>query len=398
MAVVVAMMWWPAKAEAQLDEAVPQVAVIVPLSGDLAPLGEQLLEAARLSARRHGIEVRAIDEGENAQQMREAVARAADKEGVVAAIGPVMRRHAVTAAGEAQRRQLPLVVYSAASGVEVQGPMVFRARLTPEAQSRQVAAFLAEDSAAQRIAIVAPRNSYGDSVVNALVDLLNRQGAKVTAMARYDSGTTDFGPTLEHLTGRRAYVGKGRSFPGVDGAGFVGLRRDGEVSFDTLVIADGDGVVARFVPFLPRHGIGTSATEGGASVQLVGLPGWRGDGLQRVWDHLRGAIFFDTFGGEVDGAEARRFVIEYRNQTDSEVTTAEAEIYDLVGLIATAVGSEDDDGRTRQEVVRNLGGGMSFEGVTGYWSFDQNGAPQRMLRGYEIVSGGRWAPLERGER
>ncbi len=394
--VLLALLMWPADVSAD-EESRPKVAIIAPLSGELSALGDQLAEAASLAARERGIEVRLIDEGEDVETALQGVRKAAKSEQVVTAIGPVMRGHTEAVGREAQRLGLPLITFSSASGVERQGPMIFRARLSPEEQAKQVAGYLAGDSGAEKIAIVAPESGYGRSITTALVDAATDADTAVTAVARYEPETTDFGPILERLIGRRALVGQRRSMPGVDRRGLVRLEREGAVDFDTLIIADSHTTVAQLLPFLPRLDISTAAAGSDRPVQLIGLAGWRGDGLQRVSQHLRGAVFFETFGGDVDGSRARQFTIEYREMTDREVTTPEAEIYDLVSMLGETQFS-DEPGANRSVVVDHLSTSGEYDGVTGLWAFDRFGAPLREMKVYRVGAGGTWTPLSGGGR
>lgn len=389
---------WPGEANGATKEETPEIAVIAPLSGELAPLGEQLVEAARFAAREQHVAIQQFDEGEGADGVLNAVKAAAANDQVVAAIGPVRRRHAGAAARKAQRLGLPMISFSSVAGVERQGPLVFRARLSPEEQTRHVALRLIEERDVENLGVLAPKTSYGDSVVTTLIESVNRLGATAVAMGRYEEDATDFRPALKRLTGSRAYVGVGRGIAGVDGDGLVRVSRDSSIEFDALVIADSHATVARLLPFLPRFDIRTGAAGAGASVQLVGLAGWRGDGLQRVSEHVRGAIFFDTFGGVVDGGEARHFVIEYREVTDRDPTTPEAEIFDLVSLVAAVIGDDDGAGPTRQSLAGRLASRERYEGVTGRWEFDAKGAPLRTMHSYEIGSGGQWMPARRDGR
>jgi ABC-type branched-subunit amino acid transport system substrate-binding protein len=171
--------------------------------------------------------------------------------------------------------------------------------------------------------------------------------------------------------------------------GTIALNRESSVDFEGLIIADHHSTVARILPFLSRVDISTAHSDG-ASVQLWGLSGWRGDGLALVAERAKGAIFFDTFGGVEDGARAREVVSHFRGDLDREPTTPEVEIYDLVGMISAALEDAESHRDWRASVAASLRSGGSYEGATGTWVFDPSGSPERGLRPYLVIDDGQW--------
>ena len=381
----------PEATDRQDDPDDPVVAVLVPLSGELESMGRQLLEAAEYAVADSGVRVEGVDEGESGAQTAEAVQTLAGREEVAAVIGPTMRRHAATAADHAGRAGLPMLSYSSKPGVEQDSGWVMRARVCTGQQSEALARYLAEELKAQRIGLLAPQSGYGDDITAAVIDAFGELDGRVTALSRYQEETTDFRHPLEVLVGSRAYVGADRRLDQMrsDRWHTVPLAREGQVEFDALVIADAHHRVARLLPFLGGVGIATAADDQGERVTLLGLSGWKGDGLERAGDYARGAIFFDTFGGEVDGQTARQFVVDFREQTGREATTPEAELFDLVSMVAEATEAAAGDESLRDGVVRQLRS-ESYSGVSGQWAFDEAGAPVRTLHPYQVVDAGRW--------
>lgn len=369
------------------------VAVLVPLDGPLASMGQQLLEAAEFGARNADVEVIGVDAGETPQDTLQAVQELAGRSEIAAVVGPIRRQHARPAARAAARHQLPLIAYSSQHGVEDAGPAVFRARLSASEQSRALASYIADELEIDDVGVMGPHSGYGDEFTPAIVDAVNDAGGRVRSLSRYDENTTDFRRPLGVLNGSRVYVGTERTVGAehADRWGTVDAGRAAHIDFEALIIADVHDVVARLLPFLPGAGISTSAESDGADVQLLGLSGWRGDGLQRASEHARGAVFFDTFGGDRDGSVARQFIQEFRAATDREATTPEAEIYDLLGMIGERVDAELDHDERRERLVDGLRSGESeYEGVTGDWEFEWGGAPIRRLQPYQVTAGGDW--------
>ena len=373
----------------------PVIVMLLPMSGDLAPVGRQLMESATLAGSDLGLRVESLDEGDSPGETLRALDELAGRDDIVAVIGPLGRRRAPMAARKATEMGLPLVVYSPQGGVERLGDRVFRARPDAQEQSRTVATYLVEREGIRTLGILSPRTEYGREFTAAMVEAFSRAGGQVRAYSSYGADTTDFRPALEVLVGKRAWVGRGRQIDGrsSDRFGTIPLPREGEIGFEALVILDFHDRVARILPFLPGVGIQTGAGGEGTGVQLVGLSGWRGDGLHHAGMHALGAVFFDTFGGETEGGQAEEFFHRFQEQFRRSPTTAEAEIYDLVGMIGSGIRARQPGESWADAALARLREPTAYPGVTGSWSFDEEGAPVRYLRGYRVIEGGRWVPL-----
>ena len=377
------------------DVPVPVIVMLLPMSGELASVGRQLMESATLAASELDLRVESLDEGGSPGETLQALEELAGRNDIVAVIGPLGRRRAPMAARKAVEMGLPLVVYSPESGVERRGDSIFRARLDAEQQSEVVASYLIEREGLETLGILSPRTEYGREFSRAMVEAFVRAGGEVTAYSTYGAETTDFRPALDVLVGRRAWVGLNRRIDGrsSDRFGTIRLPREGEIRFEALMILDVHDRVARILPFLPGAGIQTGAGGQGTGVQLVGLSGWGGDGLSHAGAHAMGAVFFDTFGGETEGGPAEEFSHRFHDRFGRFPTTAEAEIYDLVGMIGSGIWARQPGESWADAALARLREPTAYPGVSGSWSFDPQGAPVRYLRGYRVIEGGRWVPL-----
>lgn len=374
----------------------PSIVVLLPLSGELEPVGRQLLEAATLGGDEVGVGVEAIDSAQSSQKVLAELGELKARSDVAAVIGPPERRLARAAAQKAQEVGLPLVVFSPLEGVESIGGWIFRALPSLGEQSARIASYLVEERGLKRAAVLAPRSPFGEEALSALVREFNSYGGTVAGFATYQEGTTNFRPALETLVGRRLFLGRGRSFGRrkADRFGTVELRAEGNVDFDALIIADSHEVVARILPFLPRVGIQSGAGGSGQAVQLVGLSSWRGEGLAKAGEYGVGAVFFDTYGGVPMGGMAEEFEERFRARLGRRPTTAEAEIYDLVGMIGSGIQAKQEGETWPQAALSRLREPTSYPGVAGSWSFDEEGAPVRYLRPFRVVEEGRWVPAD----
>lgn len=383
----------------QADMGVPVVVLVAPLSGDAARAGEQLVESARLAAQQAQVGLEIVDEESGLESVAQQLEALAQRDDVVGVVGPMRGRNVLPMAQRIQTLGLPTVVYSAREGIEDRGSQIFRGRLTSQEQAAQLVAFAVDDLGLDDLAIMAPENEIGEQMALAVAERTQAQDGRLRALALYGEDTTDFGPHIEVLQGRRVAVGRGEQVGQrrADRQGTIGLDRRAQVAFDGLIIADHHSVVARIIPFLRRAEI-TSEESQGSSIQLLGLTGWHGDSLARVGTALEGAIFFDTYGGERDGAMAREVASEFRAALDRQPTTPEIEIFDLVHLFGQAAREAPDSGQWRSAVRDFLGGGQRYEGASGTWQFTRTGEPQRQMGRYLVGDDGSWVRDDGGRR
>ncbi|RAL25189.1 hypothetical protein DL240_02980 [Lujinxingia litoralis] len=356
------------------------VVAVLPRSGALAGVGAQLEEVMRWAAVDAEVGLIVVDSEAGPDALSRALGDVLQTEGVVGMIGPLRESRAPVVAAWSARAGIPALLLSGAEGLELRSPWAFRARMSVGEQAAYAArrAYAWWPEAA--VGVLAPDSEYGEEAALGFVRAWTGFGGRVEALARYDEGQTQFAPVIETLLGARARLRPGRSIAGrrADRWKSVRVGRRQIVQLDLLLIADFDDAVARQAPFIARE----PALQG---AQLLGLAGWRGQRLSHAADELSGALFFDTFGGIEEGGAAEAFVLAFEVHFEREPTTVEAEVYDLVRM----VGSLPGGARSRERLLSSPG----FEGVSGRWRFERDGAPLREPRAMRVIEGGRWVPL-----
>lgn len=372
----------------------PVIIMLLPASGERARAGRQLFEAAQFAASEIAVDVELLDEGADPEATLEALRDLEGRRDIAAIIGPLEERRSRVAARWAQEAAIPLIAYGSHEGIEKSGSWIYRGRPGAEEFGERLASFLAAEEI-ETLGVLGPRTDRGRARLATVVRHVNEKGGRVTGYSTYDVGTSDFGPALGVLVGTRVFVGPGRRIGSrrSDPFGTLPLNREPAPGFDALLIDDHHEVVARILPFLPRAGIQTGAGGAGRGVQLIGFAGWRGEGLRQAGAHGVGAIFFDTFGGISEGGQAEEFAYRFQERLDRMPTTAEAEIYDLVGMIGSGIQAIQPGERWADAALSRLQVRRSYPGVTGSWSFTEEGAPERYLRAFRVIDEGRWAPM-----
>ncbi|MGI9431458.1 MAG: penicillin-binding protein activator, partial [Myxococcota bacterium] len=187
------------------------IGVVLPLSGPLAVPGQGALDGIVLASgifreqpfetRRGGLRLLVRDSRGDPRLAAEAVrALAADPE-VLAIIGPLTGREAEAAALEADQGEVSLLALTRREDVATDRPWAFRLGLTPRDEVELLAEYAVGGLGVRSVAILYPRDPYGQRLRALFWDALERRGAHVAGIAAYDVEATDFSDPIRKLIG-----------------------------------------------------------------------------------------------------------------------------------------------------------------------------------------------------
>jgi len=330
---------------ATVDPAV--IAVLLPLSGPHAGLGNELRAAVALApaagTRWLYLDTRGTPDG------AAAAAEAAAVQGAIGILGPVGQREALAAARVAALHGVPIALLAPGDGADPEAG-VFRAVPSSADEGRAVARFAAEDSFPS-VAVLAPRDDEGRDAADAFAAEARRLGLQVTAQGSYD-------PTGGEVEADvRAFLGL---VPASNPRLAAHLARHGkagwttfspDVAFTLLYVPDRydrGAIVAAFLPYYNvelRTGESTDPERlmrkhGGrvpVVVQLIGGAGWHHATLPvRGGQAVQGALILDDFAGELGDDAAVEFSAQFQQRAGRAPSTASAEVRDAAALIAAA--------------------------------------------------------------
>ncbi|HXQ52968.1 MAG TPA: penicillin-binding protein activator [Stellaceae bacterium] len=230
----------PAPATAPTGNKAP-VALLLPLSGPSAGLGQSMLDAAQMALfdiADDRLQLLVRDTGGTAPMAAEA-ARSAIADGAKLILGPLLAAEVEAVKPIAQTANVPLVAFSTATQLAGNGTwlMSFDAR-----QEIQRVVVYAHAHGRDRFATLAPLGPYGDLAVNALRDSAQIAGASMSRVARYDPAATNYGSTVQSIAA------------GAD--------------FDAILLAEGGAKLKALAPLLPYYGIDPD------KVKLLGTGLW----------------------------------------------------------------------------------------------------------------------------
>ena len=323
-----------------------RIALLLPLSGQAAPIGQAMQQAAEMALFNSGakeLALAAYDSGETPEAAAEAY-RKARTDGVALVLGPLF--------GSSARALAPLVAQGGANVVSFSNDEqaaqrgVFVMGIAAPPQVRRVVDYAA-DQGIKRFAVFAPQTSYGDQMARTLESQVPRRGGTVAATELFDPNSADLGTPARRLA----------------------------------AAIKGEDKIAILVPMAPpRLSAALSAlTAAGIdsnSVQLLGTG---------VWDipnigtdpATRGAWYAAPDPAQRAEFE-RRFTATYGKPPNRLATLA----YDAVALAAN-LARQKQGGDFSVEAITNPNG---WSGVDGIFRFLPDGRSERALAVIEVQS------------
>jgi ABC-type branched-subunit amino acid transport system substrate-binding protein len=323
------------------DETRNRVAVLVPLSGSNAALGQSILNAANLALLDTGgerIRITAYDTATGAvPAANEAIA-----EGNGLILGPLLAEDVRAVAPVARAADVPVIAFS--NDVSVGGNGVFVMGITPGQSIQRVVSF-ARSRGATRFGALVPTNVYGQRANQAMTAAVEGAGGRLAAIQTYDRTAAAMQAAATRLNALGPH--------------------------DAVLIADGSRVAVQLVPIVrqtsPQPRILATelwATEANAGASV---------GLRGAWYAAPSDTLFNQFRTRY---RARYNAAPYRLATLG---------YDAV-LLAVRVAANWPVGRAFP--VRALREGDGFTGVDGAFRFGRDGIADRALEVREVTATG----------
>ena len=359
------------------------VGVILPLSGQYARFGRQVLAAVELGLGLYGqaaspptlyIE----DSASKPAQAAQAVDRLVQQRKVMAIIGPMSAATSLAAARRAQQLGVPLITLTQVEGVTRSGEFVFQNFYTP---SEQVAAVLDEAinrRGLTRIAIMAPDNTYGKGFTQLIRQGVAARGGELVRAIAYPVNQQDYTNQVKELV---------RLPPGNYRPGHPGSPTP-VIDFQALFMPDGPervGMIASQLAYLDVVG-----------VTLLGTSLWHNDKLLTIAGrYVEGCLFPDAFTTLSKNPQVAGFVADFRQALGQDPNVVDAQSYDAA-LVVRVILDSPQPPRTRQEFRQALANISGVEGVCGKLLM---GVDRRLRKQLELftVKGGDFKPLSQLE-
>lgn len=318
-----------------------RVALLVPLSGPNAGVGQSIANAttlALLDTKADRVRITTYDTGMGAAA---AVSRAL-AEGNRLILGPLLAEDARIVGPIAARANVPVISFS--NDVSVAGNGVYIMGYNPNQSIERVVEF-ARGKGLSKFAALVPKGVYGERSGTALLRAVESAGGTVVSMQTFDRTAASMTAAVKKLHASSSY--------------------------DALLIADSGRVALQIAPIVRKNG--------GAGARLLGTELWNTDSSLASSPVLRGAWFAsvsDGLYGQLAG--------KYRARYGSSPFRLSALGYDAV-LLTVRIARDWRPGAAFPATrLRDSGG---FSGIDGAFRFGRNGVAERALEVSEIGAG-----------
>ena len=322
------------------DETRNRVAVLVPLTGPNAAVGQSILNAANLALFDTGgqrIRITAYDTNSGAA----AAANEALADGSGLFLGPLLAEDVREVAPLARRADVPVVAFS--NDVSVAGNGVYVMGFNPGQSVDRVVSF-ARTRGVQRFGALVPASMYGQRTGDALTSAVEAAGGNLVATETYQS------------------AGDLRA---------AATRLNARAPFEGVLIADAARVALQAVPVVRQ----TSPQP-----RILGTELWASEANLGATAGLRGAWF-----AAPSDASYGPFRTRYRARYGRDPYRLATLGYDAV-LLAVRIAADWPIGRDFP--ARALNDDTGFVGVDGAFRFGRSGVAERALEVREVTAGG----------
>jgi hypothetical protein len=347
-----------------------KVALLVPLTGPNAALGESIANAARLAQADLGTAKVELVTFDTAPGAGEAAARAV-AEGAGLVLGPLLGSEVPAVQAAVAGRPIPILSFS--NDAAVAGGNVFVLGFQPNQAIARVISY-ARSRGIERFAALVPQGAYGQRAQLAFVKAVADAGGRSTAVVPYAREADKLVAAAAQVTNHAARLRtSGRPQIRPDGTVERVAGALAPVPFQALLIADSGAVAARFLQPLARYGAGPG------QVVILGTELWNNEpGLARI-PALKGALYATVADTRFNGLAAR-----YRARYGHNPSRLASLGYDAM-LLASGLAADWPPGQAfpRQALLARDG----FAGIDGAFRFTASGVAERALEVDQIGTG-----------
>ena len=331
----------------QIDAGIPQdvarqrVALLVPLSGANAGVGQSIANATQmaiLDTKSERIRITTYDTNTGAA----AAAQRAIADGNRLILGPLLSEDARAVGPIARRAGIPVVTFSNDTGVGGNGTYVLG---YAPAQSIERVVNYAAGRGITDFAGLVPNGLYGDRASTSLLRAVEAAGGKVLTLQTYDRA------------------------PGSLTAAITRMARN--APYQAVLIADSGGTAATAVPIIRKNG--------GGGAQILGTDLWNTEASIVSAPALSGAWFASVSDGLY-----RQYAAKYRARFNAAPYRLSSLGYDAVLLTVRIMRDWPIGAPFPEDRLSDRGG---FSGIDGAFRFGRDGVAERALEVQEVKGG-----------
>ncbi|MES2289609.1 MAG: penicillin-binding protein activator [Pseudomonadota bacterium] len=319
-----------------------RVALLVPMSGPNAGVGESIANAANMAVLDTGgktIRVTMYDTAGGAA----AAAQKAIAEGNRLILGPLLADDVRAVAPVARSARIPVVSFS--NDASVAGNGVYVMGFAPAQSIDRVVQF-ARSKGVTKFAGLIPSGLYGQRASTAFLRSVESAGGQVVSLQTFDRNAGSMSAAVTRLSASSAY--------------------------EAVLVADSARAAVQFAPMV--------RAKGGAAARMLGTELWNAEGALGANPALRGAWFASVSDGVYN-----QLATKYRTRFGKGAYRLASLGYDSV-LLVTRIGSDWAFGAPFP--VARLADAGGFTGIDGAFRFGRDGVAERALEVQQAGPGG----------
>ncbi|MBI3498732.1 MAG: penicillin-binding protein activator [Proteobacteria bacterium] len=346
-----------------------KVALLLPLSGPAAAIGNSFLEAAQLAvldlADDRFVLLPYDSTGTPAGAAR--AGEAAIAEGAKLILGPLFGAEASAVRPAARNAGVSVISFS--NDQSVAGDGIFVMGFLPQPEVQRVTQF-AIRRGIKRFAVFAPRDALGNAAAEALKAVAERERASVAKIEMYDPALPDLAPLVRRFADydrRHSQLPSQR--PQLTAPGQQTAQGAGDLGFDALLVPEAGEKLKALAPLFPANDIDPRSTR------LLGLaPQWD-DASLAAEPALKGG-WYAAPPPELRSDFEARFEAAFRHPPPRLATLA----YDATALAAVLAKLSGAPDFSADTIAQDAG----FAGLDGIFRFRRNGLNERGFAILEI--------------
>ncbi len=330
----------PAQGSLPEDQARHRVALLVPLSGANAAVGQSIANAAALALADTGGKELRITNYDTTPGAAAAAAKAL-ADGNALLLGPLLAEDVRAVSTAAAAAHVPVIAFS--NDATVVGDNVWLLGFSPVQSIDRVVRY-AKSRGLTRFAGLIPQGTYGRNAAGILIRSAEAAGGTVVAMQNYDRSPASLQAAITKLA---------------------------KVRYDALLIADSGRIAVRTVPLIRK---------GGNTARLLGTELWNAEPGLNAAPAMAGAWF-----ASVDDETFAQLAERYRARYERSPYRLASLGYDAV-LLTVRVARDWKPGDPFP--VDKLSDEGGFAGVDGAFRFADGHVAERALAVHQIGPGG----------
>ncbi len=334
----------PSTTREQAAQPKVRVAMLLPMSGDNAQLGQSLMQAAQLSLFDSGdsnLELTFHDTNSNPGQAQQ-VAREAVRNGAQLIIGPVFSDETKAIAQAIDSANTPIVSFS--NDQEAASRNVFTFGFSPRDQIDRVLTVAAQNNV-RKIGILLPNTSYGRKLEQMVNQHATQSGIQIALTTYYNTRDIDFSTQAQQIK---------------------------DSAIEGLFIPEGGKTLRHLASSLLYHDVDL------ANIRLLGTGQWDTEDIKSSTG-LTGGWF-----AAPNPKSRQKFEGKYRDQFGQTPPRIATLAYDAIALASILARKSPDRPFTNNALTQSRG----FAGIDGVFRLYPDGRTRRNLAVFEVAQNG----------